>query len=513
MALLDAYGRPVKTKALVATELARPGMASVRQVWAGSAAAGLTPRKLAGVLASCDQGDATEYLILAEEMEERDAHFASVLGTRKRAVSGVEPTVKAAGEDGQATKIAEAVREHIVEHEGFPDLVEELLDGLGKGYSAVEVNWGRSANAWWPERFTHVEPRFIRFDRDTLRIPHLLTDDHPVDGEPLAPFKFLFHTPRLKSGVPLRGGLARLVAFGWMCKAFALKDWVAFAETYGLPLRLGRYGPEATKGDVEKLFQAVANIGTDAAAVLPKSMEIEFENASGSATGDKLFENLARFLDEQTSKAVLGQTMTSDDGASMAQAKVHDGVRHDIAAADARQVSGTVNRDLVKAFVDLNYGVQDNYPRIIIPIAEPEDVEAKITASTGLITAGLRVKSSELRGAMGYTDPDDDDEVVGGAPATVAPPPTPNAIATNRATGDALDGDPLSEIADEMLADWQPVMSETLDPVLAAIAGATSYEDALERLGALEGLDSAKLIDALVKGMFKARAFGDQRDV
>lgn len=508
MALLDAYGRPVKTQALVETGIARPGMTGVRQVWAGSAASGLTPVKLASILSACDQGEHTDYVILAEEMEERDPHYASVLGTRKRAVSGVEPVVKAAGEDTQAQKIADAVREAITEHEGFAELVEDLLDGLGKGWSAVEVDWGRSAREWWPERFEHVDPRFIRFDRETLRIPHLLTDTAPVEGEPFAPFKFLFHTPRLKSGIPLRGGLARLVAFTWMCKAFALKDWVSFAETYGLPLRLGRYGPEATPADVEKLFQAVANIGTDAAAVLPRSMEIEFQNAAGGATGDQLFENLARYLDEQTSKAILGQTMTSDNGSSMAQAEVHNEVRHDIAAADARQVASSINRDLVRAYVDLNFGVQDRYPRVIIPIAEPEDTEGKVSAATSLLQAGVTLKASEVRAIGGFSDPASGDEVVG-----MAPRPAPEATATNREIAGEPGDDLLGEILDEMLEDWQPVMAETLDPITDAIEGAASYEDALARLDALPGLSTAQIIDALVKGMFKARTYGDVRDV
>ena len=35
------------------------------------------------------------YLVLAEEMEEKDPHYASVLGVRKRAVSGITPIVEA----------------------------------------------------------------------------------------------------------------------------------------------------------------------------------------------------------------------------------------------------------------------------------------------------------------------------------------------------------------------------------------------------------------------------------
>lgn len=512
MALLDQWGQPVRVQALAEVGTARPGLTGVRQVWAGSAAAGLTPVRLARILSACDQGDHVDYVTLAEEMEERDPHYASVLGTRKRAVSGVAPVVAAAGEDAQSKRIADAVRAQIAEHDGFSDLVEDLLDGLGKGWSTVEINWGRSAREWWPESFEHVDPRFIRFDRETLRIPHLLTNDDSAFGIPLTPFKFAFHAPRLKSGIPLRGGLARLVAFGWMCKAFALKDWVSFAETYGLPLRLGRYGPEATPEDVETLFRAVANIGTDAAAVLPESMRIEFQSAASGTGGDRLFEALAKFLDAQTSKAVLGQTMTSDDGASMAQAKVHNEVRHDIAAADARQVSATIQRAVVRAYVDLNFGVQDRYPRLTIPLAEPEDTAGRITAAVALAGAGVTLRAAELRAVAGFADPEAGDEVIGTAPA--APP-----VATNRALppadlpADLPADDPLAEIAAEALAEWQPVIAPLVDPVIAAIEGATSYEDALARLDALPGLGKAALIDALVKANFKARAFGDVRDV
>ena len=54
--------------------------------------------------------------------------------------------------------------------------------------------------------------------------------------------------------------------------------------------------------------------------------------------GDTLFENMARWADEQTSKAVLGQTTTTDDGGSRAQATVRNEVRLDIAKWDARQL-------------------------------------------------------------------------------------------------------------------------------------------------------------------------------
>ena len=267
MALLDQYGRPVRLQKLT-EPLAEGGMTGIRQTWAGSAASGLTPVKLASILRSCDQGELREFLILAEEMEERDPHYFSVLGTRKRAISGIMPQVEPASDSARDVEIAEAVREEIAEHPGFADLVEDLLDALGKGFSVVEIDWARSASRWTPERFDHRDPRFFTFDRETRRELRLLDEAGPVEGVALEPFKFITHRARMKSGLTYRGGLARVVAFGWMCKAYTFKDWMSFIETYGLPLRIGRYDANATKEDVAKLYQAVANIGTDAAAFI-----------------------------------------------------------------------------------------------------------------------------------------------------------------------------------------------------------------------------------------------------
>ena len=508
MALLDQYGRPVRLQKLT-EPLAEGGMTGIRQTWAGSAASGLTPAKLASILRACDQGELREFLILAEEMEERDPHYISVLGTRKRAISGIMPQVEAASDSARDVEIAEAVREEIAEHPGFADLVEDLLDALGKGFSVVEIDWARSASRWTPERFDHRDPRFFTFDRETRRDLRLLDEAGPVEGVALEPFKFITHRARMKSGLTYRGGLARVVAFGWMCKAYTFKDWMSFIETYGLPLRIGKYGPEATKDDVAKLYQAVANIGTDAAAVLPKSMEIAFEKGLSLSGPEKIFETFARYIDEQISKAVLGQTMTADSGSSQAQATVHNEVRHDIAASDARAVSGAINRDLVRAYVDLNFGVQEVYPHLTLPVAEPEDIKTKIEGAAKLMERGVTFKMTELRAKLGFSDPEEGDEVVGGAP--VPPPVAANRarLALNREQAeDLLDG-----VEEDMLSDWEELGSDMEAAIAGAIDGADSYEAVLERLPeALRQMPSALLIDTRVKGMFQARAVGDAQD-
>ena len=204
--------------------------------------------------------------------------------------------------------------------------------------------------------------------------------------------------------------------------------------------------------------------------------------------------------------------MTSDNGSSQSQATVHNEVRHDIAAADARAITATINRDLVRAFVDLNFGVQDNYPKILISVDEPEDTKLRIAGAVSLMSKGVRFKATELRSALKFSDPEEGDEIVGDLPkAKVARPADPalNHLALNRAQADDLLGD----IEAEMMADWEEVGAAMEAAVAEAIDGADSYEAVLERLPeTLRLMPTGLLVDTLVKGMFKARAVGDAQD-
>lgn len=515
--ILDPYGRPFDTVTL-AREHATPTLAGVRSVWsAGAIASGLTPQRLASVLRAADAGQADAYLQLAEEMEERDPHYAAVLGVRKRALAGLEPVIEAASDAPADVQLADAVRA-LVRRPAFGDLLGDLTDALGKGYAVCEILWERGAR-WEPRAqiidgralgaYEWRDPRWFQVDRTDGRTLRLR--DGTLAGTPLPPYKYVIHTPRLKAGLPLRGGLARLAAFSFMVKNWTLKDWLSFADTYGMPVRLGRYEPGTPEGDIDKLLDALANLGSDAAAAISKHMEIDLLAATAGAGGGPLFEGLAKWSDAQVSKGVLGQTMTTDDGASLSQAQVHDGVRRDLLKYDARQLAGTLARDLVEPYIALNFGPQAEYPRLTLPVPEPEDVKALTDALAALVPLGLRVEQSVIRDKLRLSDPAEGAELLTApAVAPVTPPATLNRAANREAPPgtDALDA-----LVLEALADWQPLAAPVVDPVRALAEHAQSFEDFAAGLPALLAeMDAGALVQNLAAAAFKARGMGDAKD-
>src|ERR1700749_3934270 len=106
MTLYDAYGRPVDT-AQLREEQAGPTLAGVRNIYSVMhPSVGLTPEKLAAILRQAEFGDPFLYFELAEEMEEKDLHYLSVLDTRKESVAQLDLVVRPASSEREDIRIA-----------------------------------------------------------------------------------------------------------------------------------------------------------------------------------------------------------------------------------------------------------------------------------------------------------------------------------------------------------------------------------------------------------------------
>ena len=516
MTLYDAHGKPLRRPDLL-REQGRPSLVGIRQAWVVDAVAkGLTPFRLQAALESADRGDTLEFLTLATELEERDVRYGTALGVRKRAVLGVRPVVEAVSDSAADRDLADEVRT-LAEAPPFRRLCAACLDGLGKGWAAVEIDWLRSgASRWRPQGYLWRDPRWFRWN---LHDPHelrLLDESAPIEGLPLSPGRWVVHCPSLREGIPARGGLARIACAAFLLRSYALRDWMGFLDVFGVPVRIGKYDKAASEDDRRALQRAVREIGSGASATIPESMQIELvEAARGSATD--AFERICRWLDQQTAEAVLGQSATTEGtpgrlGSDEAQADV----RHDILVGDCADLADTIRRDLVVPYVALNHGPRDpaDCPRLILRPPDPEDTDSLAKALSMLVPLGLRVEAQAVRKRLGMAEPPDGAEVLEGRAAT--DPAAVQAQARALALAAARAGEReslLGEIEAGALDGWRPVMEPLLEPVRALAAQASSYEEFLAGLPGLLGeMDPSELARALALATFQARGLGDARD-
>ena len=192
---------------------------------------------------------------------------------------------------------------------------------------------------------------------------------------------------------------------------------------------------------------------------------------------------------------MLGQTMTTDNGSSLSQATIHENVRHDIARADARQTAITANRDVIRPYVDLNFGPQERYPTLVIPVSEAEDIKALAEVIAQLVPLGLEIGKNDIRQRIGFDEPEEGDEVLRAAAAAPATP-LPDQIDTTdpkkakaavcpscgqvHATAPATarpDRRDSTALIEEGLTDWEGGLEPLVRPLKTLFEGASSYDE------------------------------------
>jgi phage gp29-like protein len=129
----------------------------------------------------------------------------------------------------------------------------DLLNTLAKGYSMMEIIREASGKGCPHRALRWVHPKKITF-RETLT-PKILTEEEPVRGIEPPPCKFVHHRCRARSGYDTRAGIMQVRAWLYHFKNYAIRDWMGFAEVYGMPLRICKHEPGASKADREALIR------------------------------------------------------------------------------------------------------------------------------------------------------------------------------------------------------------------------------------------------------------------
>jgi phage gp29-like protein len=216
------------------------------------------------------------------------------------------------------------------------------------------VVWERSGGRWFRVRAEGKPPEWFVFDQDeNLRF---LSRDNAVEGERLPGRKFLLARHHASYRNPYGERLLARAFWPVTFKKAGWKFWTIFAEKFGMPWVVGKVPRGANETERGRVLSALGRMVQDAAAVVNDDESIEFPEASGKSGSVDLYRELIEACNREISKAVLGQTLTTDVGrsGSYAAAKVHLEVRRDLVEQDRRLVETAVNR-LLAWTTELNF--------------------------------------------------------------------------------------------------------------------------------------------------------------
>ncbi|WKS99782.1 DUF935 family protein [Gallibacterium salpingitidis] len=512
--ILDIHGNPIIFDDTVQTENDSRLMMLPKH-YSEHPASGLSPMRAAQILRAAEMGDLVAQSELAEDMEEKDAHLQSELGKRRSAVLTVDwqiqPPINAtAAEQRDADMLDEILRDAV----WFDDCLFDATDAILKGFSCQEIEWEPNLigglklirNVHWRDQAWFMTPTT---ERNSLRLR-----DNSVEGVELNQFGWIKHIAKAKTGYLSRIGLVRTLVWPFIFKNYSARDFAEFLEIYGLPMRLGKYPEGATQNEKNTLLRAVMSIGHNAGGIIPRGMEIEFQNA---AQGDSSsFMAMVEWAEKSISKAILGGTLTSQaDGATSTNAlgNVHNDVRIELRNADLKRLQATLTRDLIYPLYALNcksFNDARRIPRLEFDIAESEDLNSFADGLSKLVDIGFKIPAQWAHDKLQVPIATDNEPVLVrqaqvNANEAFLSAKTDNKIAVLSATRDP---DDLLDELEPTPEQYQAIIDPMLKPVVEAIQQG-GYEFAQEQIATLYAdLDDSKLEELLTRAIFVSDLLG-----
>ncbi|WP_457571297.1 DUF935 domain-containing protein [Desulfovulcanus sp.] len=541
--LYDYAGRPIK-KSDLKGEQGAPTLGGVRSYATLLPASSYTPTKLARVLKEAAAGDILSQCELFDDLEEKDTHIFAEMGKRRRAVCSLTWQIHPYDDSARADEIAGFVEGNLLKLLDRPSNLDEigtmsglffaLTDGIGRSLSCVELIWDISESQYYIKSIKHRPLAWFMFHPE--REGELRLVDGSGFGQELIPGKWIVHFHPAKSGSPYRAALYRILAWLYLFRNYDLKAWVQFLETFGIPLRIGKYPPGSTEKEQDILLEAVTNIATDAAVIIPDGMAIDVLNVVRSAAGNP-HKTLMDWSEKEISKAILGATLTStvDGKGSYAAANVHNEVRLDILEADTELIAGSINQHLIRPLVQLNFGPDAPVPYLQFDIPRPDKRELDAEIVSKLIDRGFtEIPLSWLREKFNIPKPQKGDRTLADLLREQASPEPENrgsGETENRGTGERetnsgnawqrhLNKEEYPDVENSQAAidnlsqaitdqDFETLLNPVLKPVFDLVQNSASFEDIMENLAsAYPEMDSDSLQELLQKAIFLSELWG-----
>jgi phage gp29-like protein len=413
----DDFGRPMTG------ELAPPQYATTlkdtTRVVRSSVPDTISPATFGTAIKAANSGRHRQLIELYEHMEEMDSRLQGVLATRRLAVAGAEwKCMPSVGNDARADVACQRVRDELLSEIDVSGLADELLDAIPQGVKLVRPYWEIIDGKVMPLHFQSISTRQTRYwktDDDQLV---LQIEVERGKYENIAPNEFIIHSPRIKSGYPERRGLLRALCIWWVMKHWAMRDWAAFSEVFGMPLRVGKYDRNSTQpGDIDKLLTALKKLGVDSVAAIPEDQSIEFISAVGGSNSSKVTTPMQEIITQAHTEyavAVLGQNLTTEgvSGTGTLAGNAHDKVRSDIRIADAGQLARTIKRDLIAPWVLWNLGPDYPVPDFKFDVEDPADEKARTETFREAQAMGMTLSKAQLRDELNLRVPEDDEDAL-----------------------------------------------------------------------------------------------------
>jgi phage gp29-like protein len=365
----------------------------------------IDPVKLDSILNSANSGSVKKQSRLANELTERDPAISQAWGVRVAAIAAC-PWEIVGGDESERSFISDTLvnikpsyNDKLV---SFGKLLQYLQSSALHGFAISQTEWSAGGSKIDGFRI-YSQSLFSYVDSD---LPYFQGRNGQQKITPTYP-RWIYHTnTNSRDQEPLRTGIVRPLAYLYTMRRHIQIQYLGGLEKWGDPMPLvevegALYDDDNTeKQKIEQMLNAWTYDGYMLADM--EQMRVTFPTANNGFDVNN-FLSFLEWTEKQVFRLVLGQDSTSSaDNSNRSTAAVHNLVRQDILASDARAVEETVNTQIIKPLYEATFGASNNIPKFRFNLKGIQEINEMAKAVETLDKAGYEVDEQTLSEKFGF---------------------------------------------------------------------------------------------------------------
>jgi phage gp29-like protein len=429
----------------------------------------VSPSKMRSVIQNAATGDLGDLYEVYEKMESTDSRYGGLVASLKSAMGGMPLKVIAAegrseGEKRLAEDYATVIEENLAmldTHNLIKAFADVYITGakvFSMSYRLEEYPYNRQIAVIDKVREVSGQRLGMETNQNSDHYGELLVKSlQRPEGVPVSTLDerriFEVSDGDKENKYDLAGAARRCL--GWyVTKIYAQLWWTEFVETYGQPIRIGRYPSGASDSAKNVMKGFLKMLGKSAYGLFPSGMEMQLLEPSGSAN-PATFKDLLETANKEMAVTILGQAETVGGQKRGSHAKVRElnSIRFEILQNVAKIIEKGF-KHLTKNIIRVNYGGQYNarlLPRVQPILVNPQDTEKKIQVFEKAAQMGVQIPIDHIHEQLGIPKAKPGESIIttGGIITFDGDPETTASNARRNVQQDRGEGDDETESGDE----------------------------------------------------------------
>jgi phage gp29-like protein len=436
-----------------------------------------------------------------------DPHVSCCIQTRKSGVLSMGWNLS----QNDATDDQLHFHKQWLENLNIKRIIAEILNAPYYGFQVSEIIWAKQKNGIIPADIKGRPNDNFLFDANNqLRFR---SKNNMWEGELIPEKKVILVQHNALNDNPYGERILSKCFWPVFFKKTGARFWAVFLEKFATPWVFGKTPKTTDDAETQLLLQALETLVQDGIAVIPDDASVEIMEAAGKTASADIFEKFVTHGENDCSKAILGQTLTTQigDKGSYAAANIHNEVKQDIIDADKEMTENAINL-IIRWCHQFNFN-DHNIPTFYL--YKEEEVK-KEQAEKDQILNNMGVSFNKLYFQRNYNLKEDEFEVKDESkknqtnPSFTAPQNQTNPQFSQK----LAESDPQNQL-DDLIASFsaEDLINQTI-PMLAPVIqlikeNAADENELLETLADIYPyMDDSELIEKLTRAYFIAEMWG-----